>query len=1606
MSEKQEAAIEIKGARTNNLKDINIRIPHHQFVVVTGVSGSGKSSLIFDVIAKEGQRRYFETLPAFSRQFVGKLSLPDVDSISGLSPVIAIGQKTVGVHARSTVGTVSDLYDLLRLLFARRGKTERDIQLSRSLFSFNTEVGRCPRCVGIGKEEEIDLDKLVVHPEKTIREGALAPTLPTGYIMYSQVTIDVLNQVCEAEGFNVEIPWNELTEDQQQVILYGSEKIKVPFGKHSLESRLKWTGIKAKPREEGYYKGMIPIMSDILRRDRNPNILKYVKSVRCKECNGERINADARSVQVHGKTITELTQMELSELNQWMTQQNWDEVGQKIIDKVTEQLVLLADLGLGHLNLDREAKSLSASETQRLRVANQLSSSLSDVLYIFDEPSIGLHSEENKRMIFHLKELVRKGNSVIVVEHDLTTIRHADWIVDVGPEAGTNGGEILFNGPLDEFLQRSDLLSSSATLEALVTSPEKERKAVSEDKGSIDLTGCTKNNLKNIDVSFQIGRLNVVSGKSGSGKSSLVKGTLMEIAEGGLSGAETHDSKLPLPTGWLSKPLQSNKEGKRQFHSTEVTGNPPNKVIYIDQSPIGKTPRSNPATYLGISDHIRDLFAKLPLAKERSYTKSRFSFNNKGGRCETCQGAGKTQIGMHFLGNVDLLCGECNGKRFNAPTLEVLYKEKSIADIYDMRVNEAVAFFDDQPKILKGIQTLQDIGLGYLTLGQSSTTLSGGEAQRIKLANQLQKKETGSTLYVIAEPSTGLHHKDVHTLLNLFHRLTKKGNTIVCIEQDETIIQQCDWHIEMGPESGRNGGYVVCQGAPEKQETFDFEEGSTVRVKTDEIVLSGVETNQLKNITVRIPKRQMTTVTGLSGSGKSSLVYDTLFSEANARFTESFSAYNRSLIQASNDAVLAESSGLGPAIALQRKSGTRSNRSTVGTMSGIYDAVRLLYARIGAEQGFNYSAQNYSFNHHSGACEACGGLGVQLKSDPDAIIIHPEKSVFDGAISPNKAVQYYGDENGQFIATLKTLEEHKKWNLDRPWNELSAEQRDVVLYGDDTEWDVTWNFKTKSRSGTQQLKAKWLGLCNYLDEEYQRKLSNKNKQTLEAVLHEVKCATCMGSRLKAELLKTRFLGLNIHEFTQLTVSDCYDQLSDLSELTSKKEEAIAKAIIPGVQQKMRPILDLGLGHLSLNRSVKSLSGGEHQRIVLTGQFSADLYGVTYVLDEPTIGLDSKQVDALTTILRGLVEKGNTVVAVEHDKQFIQSSDYIIEMGPEAGKLGGEVVFQGRKEALSNHSKTLTYHMLKKEVQIDRMDFDNSGTPFGVKGAHLHNLKDIDVSFHSGEIIGVTGVSGSGKSTLIRDVLFQSYEKKRPVGCSSVFGLNQFDALVLMDQRPFMVNRLSTIASLTSLLDDIRGEFAKTKTAKDLGLKKADFSYQSKKGKCSACNGYGQQKTSLDFMGDVWTTCDVCEGKRYNETISQCEIEGQSIGEVLFLTVNEAFHFFSSKRIKETLQLLMDVGIGHVQLGQAGNELSGGEAQRLKLAQQLMNRTQGKSLYLFDEPSTGLHQQDIVKLIHLFQQLVKQGNTVVFIEHNHLLLNCANQLVKLGPGSGEQGGRII
>ena len=1580
--------ITIRGARTHNLKDVSLAIPHNTFVVVTGISGSGKSSLVFDIVAGEGQRRYLETLPSFAVQFAGKLTRPEVEAVEGLSPVIAIGQHTSGAHVRSTVGTLSDVYGMLRLLFARRGETDRDIELSRSLFSFNTATGKCPTCNGIGQQEEISLDKLIADPTKTLREGALAPTLPTGYIMYSQVTIDVLNQVCEAEGFSVDIPWNELTSGQQQVVLYGSEKIKVPFGKHSLESRLKWSGIKAKPREEGHYRGMLPIMSDILRRDRNANILKYVHAVTCPSCGGARLNQDARSVTVHGQAIHALASLELYALKDWLEAQAWDPAGQAIVDRIVRDVQLFDELGLGHLSLSRPAHTLSPSEVQRIRVANQLSVPLSNVLYVLDEPSIGLSREENRNIIRKLRELVQRGNTVVVVEHNLDTIRHADHLIDMGPEAGVHGGEVLYNGPFSDFLNQSELQDRSATYRALtVPASTPSSNALSHAKGKLELLGCTQHNLKDIDVTFQLGGLNVVSGRSGAGKSSLVLQTLMPAVQQHLGQA-------------LEAPLRLT--GHRGMEAID-------KLVFIDHTPIGKTPRSNPATYLGLSDPIRDLLAGTEEAKARKFTKSRFSFNNKGGRCETCQGAGKTQLGMHFLGKVDLVCDTCGGKRFNDQTLEVRFEGKTIADIYELSVDQALDFFANYPKVLKGLRVLKELGLGYLTLGQSSTTLSGGEAQRVKIANQLQKTDTGDTLYIVVEPSIGLHHANIHQLLDMFDAITAKGNTVVCIEQSAAILQHAHWHIELGPCSGSAGGEVEHMGPPREipRPVEDLPAQTAPEKSLETIVLKGVSTHGLKQVDVCFPKEKLTVVTGVSGSGKSSLAFDTLFAESHARFTESLSAHSRTFIQQSNPAKLKSASGLGPAVGVQRRVGQLSKRSTVGTLSGVYDVLRLIYSRIAQEEGSSYTAQHFSFNHHLGACTTCGGLGYELKADPDLIITDPTRSVLDGACSSNKAVKYYADPGGQFMATLRAVAAAKDWNLDMPWNGLADEVKHTVLYGTgDQMWDVEWEFTTKGRTGIQSLQAKWEGLCNYIQDEYERRLHNKNIGHLEELMRLETCNTCKGTRLKSELLAFEFLGKPISAFADLPVSRALAELHAMAEPGTAFMQALTTQAVPRMVRSLQTLDDLGLGHLSLSRSGSTLSGGELQRVVLANQLAAHLCGVTYVLDEPTIGLDAGQVRVLTGLLKSLCANGNTVVVVEHDKALVAAADHIVEMGPVAGAGGGQVVFEGSVEAVSQVPETQTYALLNAPAMAPLEVDASAGSSFGLRGAHANNLKQIDVSWTSRRLLAVTGVSGSGKSSLVRDALFASWTKGRPVGCDEVFGLDQFSEVVLMDQQPFQANRSTTPASFTGVLKDLQTLFANTEEAKAFGLKKTHFSYLHKNGRCTTCGGHGQLKTSLDFMSDVWVPCDTCHGQRYHQDALQVRVADHTIGEFLQLSIKQALVLLDGTKAAPQLDLLQRLGLGHLQLGQGVHTLSGGEGQRLKLASHVLGPKDPNVLYLLDEPTAGLHVSDVQRLVQVFDSWIADGATVLVIEHGGLLADCASEIVHLGPGAGDAGGWVV
>lgn len=1608
--------IVVRKAIEHNLKALDLEIPYYGLTVVTGVSGSGKSSLVSDTLYREAERRYLESFSSYARRFLGKLDRPAVGHISGLRPAIAIDQKAQAAvrSPRSTVGTMTELYDHLRLLFARLGGNKT---AARRLFSFNSPLGACPACSGLGVQDRIDPLLLIDDQAKTLREGALTITTPSGYIIYSQVTMEVLDKVCRAHGFHVDIPWQDLDDRQKDIVLNGSQRIKIPYGKHPLESRLRWSGITARPREEGYYKGILPVMENILRVSRNKNILRFARSMTCAACGGARLKPEALAVTFRGKNIAQMAALSIDQLDSFFRETAFtpDEspVGEPLRQAFLQRTALLSKLGLGHLSLDRESTTLSGGEAQRIHLASQVGSPLRGILYILDEPSIGLHHRDNRRLLDVLDKLRADGGTVLVVEHEEEIIRAADRIIDIGPAAGTLGGELLFNGPIHELLEKTPEdhpLRRSRTHRFLtgldaIPVPGTRRSG----SGSLTVLGARQHNLKNIDVSFRLGALNVVTGVSGAGKSTLVHHILGNSLRKQLHNAQTQPGE----------------------HREIQGAGSLNKVIDIDQTPIGRTPRSNPATYVKLFDHVRDLFAAQEEAKKHKWGKGRFSFNVKGGRCDTCEGAGVQQIGMHFLGDVEAICPQCSGKRFNDETLRVKYNGKSIYDVLEMTVDEAAGFFSDHAVISRYLTTFQQLGLGYIGLGQPATTLSGGEAQRIKLASELCRPATGKTLYILDEPTTGLHAADITILLDSLNRLAEKGNTVIVVEHHPDFIKTADWVVDLGPESGNNGGDLVAAGTPEQvAEVRDSHTGAFLRqllsgqealapvprpthdIPGDEpIRLKGVSTHNLKHIDVEIPVNRLTVITGVSGSGKSSLAFDTIFAEGRQRFLSRFSTYVRRLLPNRSTGEMESCSGLTPTIAISRGASARNPRSTVGTMTEIYDYYRLLFARVGKKDGqyASMAASMFSFNHHQGACPRCKGLAAVTTCDPLKLVTHPNLSLLQGAMDGSKTGRFYGDPFGQHTAILARVGEIHNIDFSVPWESLDEPARRIAMYGTgEQSYDVIWKFKRKTREGEHNFQTQWQGLVNYVNEEYQRKHDDKRGQAMLPLMTDQTCPQCNGQRLNDDVLSVHFAGVSIAQLCAKSVEQSIAFFQELNAAVPERDIRIIADIRSHVLERLGFIQNLGLGYLSLDRASSTLSGGEAQRIRLAGQLGSGLSGITYVLDEPTIGLHSRDTQKLLEVLHELRDRGNTVIVVEHDADVIRAADHIIDIGPGSGTHGGHIVAEGNTAQVQAVAESRTGQYLRNPDAIPTPQKPRSlNDGLKITGAFAHNLKNFDLDIPSAGLIVITGVSGSGKSTLLFDVIGASAHRRAPVGCRTIDGFQNFNKLVKIDQDSIGTSPASNPATYTGLFDRIRDLFAKTDLAKTRGYKKNRFSFNIKGGRCETCQGMGEIRTSMDFLADVWTTCEDCHGKRYNAETLQCLHKGKSIADVLEMTVKESSAFFNGiPAILKPLSLMDEVGLGYLKLGQPANTLSGGEAQRLKLVTQLITGKGINNLYLMDEPTTGLHFDDVARLLSLFHRLADAGHTLLVIEHHPDIIKNADYTIELGPQGGDQGGFII
>ncbi|WP_068855142.1 excinuclease ABC subunit UvrA [Leyella lascolaii] len=933
--------INVWGARVHNLKNIDVEIPRNSLTVITGLSGSGKSSLAFDTIYAEGQRRYIETFSAYARNFLGNMERPDVDKITGLSPVISIEQKTTNKNPRSTVGTTTEIYDYLRLLFARAGtaysyatgekmvkyteekilemirthyngkriyilapvvrqrkghyrelfeslrrkgylyarvdgtiseitrgmKTDRyknhnievvidKLQMEESymerlkksvatamkegdglimiydkdadeakyfskrlmcpttgisykdpapnIFSFNSPEGACPRCKGLGYVNEIDLKKVIPDDSQSIRNGGI---VPLGKYK-NQMIFWQIDSLLQKYGCDLKTPIKDIPEEALNEILYGSLE-NVRINKELIHTSSDYFVA---------FDGIIKYLRTVMESDDSANGQKwadqFLATCTCPECNGQRLNRESLSYRIWDKNISELASMDMSQLSEWLgeakthMESTQQKIAAEILKEIRTRINFLLDVGLDYLSLNRQSASLSGGESQRIRLATQIGSQLVNVLYILDEPSIGLHQRDNERLINSLKSLRDMGNTVIVVEHDKDMMLSADYIVDIGPKAGRKGGEVVFQGTPQEMLRHDTITAGYLNNTLRIETPRHRREGNGH---SLWIRGARGNNLKNVDVEFPLGKLIVVTGVSGSGKSTLINETLQPI----LSQHFYRSLKKPMP--------YDSVEGMEFI----------DKVVNVDQSPLGRTPRSNPATYTGVFSDIRSLFVNLPEAKIRGYKPGRFSFNVKGGRCEACGGNGYKTIEMNFLPDVMVPCEVCHGKRYNRETLEVRYKGKSIADVLDMTVNQAVEFFENVPSILQKIKTIQDVGLGYLKLGQPSTTLSGGESQRVKLATELSKRDTGKTMYILDEPTTGLHFEDIRILMDVVSRLVDRGNTVIIIEHNLDVIKQADYIIDMGPDGGRNGGTLLSTGTPE--EVAQSDKGYTPRFLKKEL---------------------------------------------------------------------------------------------------------------------------------------------------------------------------------------------------------------------------------------------------------------------------------------------------------------------------------------------------------------------------------------------------------------------------------------------------------------------------------------------------------------------------------------------------------------------------------------------------------------------------------------------------------------------------------------------------------------------------------------------------------------------------------------------------
>ena len=1925
----EAADIEIRGAREHNLRNVNLTLPRNQLIVMTGVSGSGKSSLAFDTLYAEGQRRYVESLSSYARQFLGQLPKPDVDRVSGLAPSISIQQKAAGRNPRSTVGTITEIQDYLRVLFARVGRpgcarcgreiraqtTEQiiasiqalptgtrfhilaplvqqqkgeyrdlfddllkqgfvrarvdgqtvsladnlglDRQMrhtievvvdrlasgrgtganrsrlaeavelalkvghgtllveladdqstvpgqqhpdanspsdtlysslyacsacgisyeppSPQLFSFNSPLGMCLDCNGLGRRHEFLPDDLVTEPDKSLWRGAiklLGAVAKIGrwrrHLLQGAAAAIETDVGLETDSL-LKTPWNQLPADAQNLILYGTGDRHITFA---------WGYRGGVWKHGGTFAGVIPKLLDGYHKTNNPMLRRMLEKAMhfadCSTCHGTRLNPQAQAVTItsantrFGRTaakrrrsLPDVCALSIGEAADFFHDIELDPTHQliaaEVLKEIRARLGFLLKCGLDYLALDRSAPTLSGGETQRIRLAGQIGSGLVGVVYVLDEPSIGLHPRDNQLLLESLCDLRDQGNTVIVVEHDEETMRAADHIVDFGPGPGVRGGRVVAQGTVEQIENNPRSVTGRFLCgKDSIPVPEQRR---APGKNRLTVHSARHNNLKGISVPIPLGNFVCITGVSGSGKSSLADDILWQV---------------------LNRELNSGK-GEPGRHR-DVSGlEHLDRAINIDQAPIGRTPRSNPATYVKLLDAVRELYSRLPEARARGYKPGRFSFNVDGGRCEACEGYGSNRLEMDFLADIWVTCPVCEGRRFHHETLEVKFRRKNIAEVLDMDVQEALQHFRNHPKVSRLLNTLCSVGLEYLKLGQPSPTLSGGEAQRIKLARELGKRSTGKTIYLLDEPTTGLHFADISKLLEVLHGFVDQGNTVLVVEHNLDVVKTADWVIDLGPEGGAGGGRVVVAGTPETvaacntsytgqalapllQPAKPNSKTPKTRTKTKprkrrdastQITVKGASQHNLRHVNLKVPRNQLTVFCGPSGSGKSSLAMDTLYAEGQRRYVESLSAYARQFLGQMPKPKVEQVLGLSPAIAIEQKNTGTTPRSTVGTVTEIHDYLRVLFTRLGTricpncdvpisrqttdlviarvadlaqgvrvlilapqeirvgqdyedlwrtlkDDGFRrvridgttcriddvpeidrrrrhtvevvvdritpgktsrtrvadsvemalalgrgemriasedttrdetdwvvepfslhaacetcgrsfqeLTPNHFSFNSSLGWCTACEGLGIEQGTNLAALIADEQKTLAEGAVSawPDP------DQVPIFAAVLDGLRHEFGLDTNIPFANLATAQRRLVLYGSGDNWfDVRL-----PEGGTVSMQYK--GLYPAIDEA--SRVSRTYRNRLLDLVGEVDCSECQGNRLRPDVAAVTLAEHTIGSLSQLPLDEALAVLRNVK--LGRDQKKVAGDLLREAISRLGFLVELGLEYLSLNRPFPTLSGGESQRIRLAGQVGRALTGVLYVLDEPTIGLHPRDNHRLLGALRRLRDLGNTLIVVEHDREVLETADRLVDFGPAAGRHGGRVVAEGSPKELAAKTRSLTGKFLAKTRSIPipthrRMPPAGSadsippgGAWLELDGARHNNLDNVQLRIPLGTLTCVTGVSGSGKSSLIEATLARAANRElnrtgdAPGPFDAIRGVEHLNKVIAVDQQPLGNTPKSNPGTYTGVFDAIRELFTRLPEAKVRGYRPGRFSFNRAGGRCEACEGNGQKCIEMHFLPDVWVECDECRGRRYNTETLAVTYHGHTISDVLDMPIDQAYRLFENiPRIRAPLATLCAIGLDYLTLGQPAPTLSGGEAQRVKLAAELARPQTGRTLYLLDEPTTGLHFDDVDKLLKVLESLVEVGNTVVVIEHNLDVIKTADWIVDLGPEAGAGGGRIV